>query len=170
MRSSRNSMLKRIVAVIGIAVLCLLGVATSASAHGNDGGHHHRHGHSALQRFTILQTDPDATTQTVIAVGPIHARGTDTVVDDNDDIFTFAGGTLRVHHVAKHTHDSFDPVTCYGTSRETGTYRVTGGTGHYAHAHGHGTYRVDVTFVGCDENAPPEIFMLVVHAHGPLHV
>ena len=34
---------------------------------------------------------------TLAATGPIHARGTDTVVDDNNDVFTFPAGTLAGH-------------------------------------------------------------------------
>jgi hypothetical protein len=118
----------------------------------------------------LLQTDPNADVATVIATGPIHARGTDVVIDDNNDVFKFPAGSVRVHHVTKHSHDNFDPVTCCGTHRETGTYRVGHGTGAYDDARGHGTFSVTVRFVGCDQNAAPEIFMLVVRASGPLRV
>jgi hypothetical protein len=149
-------------------LIAVLGVSTAASAtgegHGSPGKHH------GIEHFLLLQTDPNATGPTVIATGPIHARGTDVVIDDNNDVFKFPAGTVRVHHVAKHSHDTFDPVTCYGTFRESGTYRVGHGTGAYEDARGRGNYSVTVRFVGCDQNAEPEIFMLTIRASGPLHL
>jgi hypothetical protein len=167
MTGSRISVLRRTAAVAAVAGTVLaLTTSTAASASG-DGGHH---SHARTEHFVVLQTDPNASQPTVVARGPIHARGTDTVVDDNHDVFTFPKGSINVVHHATKSSDSFDPTTCYGHFTERGKYRITGGTGAYDDARGHGTYRVEVNAVGCDQNAPPEIFSLVIRASGPLHL
>jgi hypothetical protein len=166
MRGSRISILRPSAAVLA-TVVAVLGVSTAASA---SAAQHSSGKHQGVEHFVLLQTDPNAAGPIAIASGPIHARGTDIVINDNNDVFKFPAGTVRVHHVAKHSHSTFDKVTCYGTQTETGTYRISSGTGAYDDAHGHGTYSVSVHAVGCDQNAPPEIFSLVVRASGPLHI
>jgi hypothetical protein len=167
MTGSRICALRRAAAVV-VGTLALLALSTSASADGS-GGRHHGH-HSVVQHFVLIQTDPEATAPDVVAFGPIHARGTDTVIDDNHDVFTFPAGSISVTHKAKHSSDSFDPVTCYGTFNESGKYWVTGGTGAYDDARGHGKYSVRGNFIGCSQDAPPEVFSLIIRASGPLHL
>ena len=167
MTGSRTSALRR-AAAIAAAAVAVLGLSTSTATAASSHGQHQ--GHSAIQHFVLVQTDPQATAPTVVAWGPIHARGTDTVVDDNHDVFTFPAGSINVRHVAKQSHESFDPVTCYGHFTERGKYWVTSGTGAYAHVRGHGKYSVEGNVIGCDQNAPPESFSLVIKASGPLHL
>jgi hypothetical protein len=130
-----------------------------------------RHGdHDGVQRFLFLSTDPteEGTPGTVIANGPIHARGTDTTISDTEDLLTFPTGTVSITHEATTSADSFDPVTCVFRFNERGTYKITGGTGAYAGASGQGAYQVRALGVGCDQNAPPEIFMLRIVAKGAI--
>jgi hypothetical protein len=156
---------RRVLAVIAVFTLALFGLAPSASA----AGHAAKPQHHGLQHFLGLQSNPAETaTPTIIATGPIHARGTDTVVDDNNDVFTFPAGTLSVFHSPTSQHDSFDPVTCLARHSEKGNYRITGGTGAYAQATGKGHYTVSVIVVGCDQSAPPTVFQLVIDAKGPI--
>lgn len=133
----------------------------------------HRHGHGRhIEHFLVMSTDPSqSATPVVIATGPLHARGTDIVVDGTRDHFKFPRGTLFVrHHVHKKSvRDSFDKVTCYFKHTERGSYRITGGTGAYADAFGHGRYSVRASGVGCDQNAAPEDFFFEIKARGPLH-
>ncbi len=141
-------------------------VVPSAAAGGRHGG-----GHTRVERFLLISTNPDTTNdQPVLGFGPIHAKGTDHVVSDTQDVFVFPAGTLSVTHKPKKTHESSDPVTCLFTFSERGTYRITGGTGAYAGAWGHGNYRVQGTSIGCDQNAAPEVFTLTINAKGPLHL
>ena len=67
----------------------------------------------------------------IIANGPVHARGTDVQVSPSIDRFVFPNGNLKIHHktTAGTSHDSFDPITCYGTHTENGTFTVTNATG-----------------------------------------
>jgi len=151
--------IRRSIAVLGAVTLSILGLAASASAASG----------SRNQHFVALQTSTaQNATAIVIASGPVHARGTDIQVTPNRDKFVFPKGTLTVLHKAGHSTDAFDPATCYGTHTETGTYQITGGTDAYKGAHGHGTYAVKVSFVGCSQTKPPDVFSLEIDAFGPL--
>ena len=101
--------------------------------------------------------------------GPIHARGKDVPVSNSVDRLVFRTGNLRIHHhrIGRGVN-TFDPVTCYGTHREHGAYRVVGGTGAYRGITGEGIYHLQVQFVGCHPNEPPRVFMLVINASGPV--
>jgi len=158
---------RRIAAILGLLALALFGVASTAASAGTERhGHHHTHG---VEHFLGLQTDPsDTATPTIVANGPIHAQGSDTVIDATHDTFVFPDGSVNVTHTPKHTRDFSDPVTCLFREHERGRYRITGGTGAYADASGHGHYTADVTAVGCDQNAPPTVFTLVIRAQGPI--
>jgi hypothetical protein len=128
--------------------------------------------HSHIQHFLLLTNDPsDNASPIVIARGRIHAQGTDIVVSDTKDIFKFKHGSLyATHHVRQSSvRDSFDKATCLFVHTERGTYRVTGGTGRYQGAYGHGHYSVRAMGVGCDQSAPPDYFNVEIRAAGPLH-
>jgi hypothetical protein len=151
--------IRRSIAVIGVVAVGMLGLAASSAA---DTGSRNEH-------FVALQTSTaQNATSTLIATGPVHARGTDVQISNTKDKFVFPKGTLNILHKAGHSKNAFDKVTCYGTFTETGTYKVTGGTGAYKGAHGHGNYTVKASFVGCSQTSPPDVFMLEINAFGPL--
>jgi hypothetical protein len=106
----------------------------------------------------------------VIGNGPIHAHGKDVVVNGHVDRFVFPAGSIRIRHVNGKAHQHFDAVTCYGVFTQSGTYQVTGGTGAYAGAHGHGSFTVRGVQFGCSKTKPPKIFQLTLHASGPLSI
>lgn len=151
--------IRRSIAVFAAFTLGLLVLAPGASA-----------GTTNNEHFILLTSDPsNNSTPIVIATGPIHARGTDQQINPvSKDKFVFPKGTITVPHQTKHSKDTFDRTTCYGTHTETGTYQVTGGTRAYDDAHGHGTYSLTISFVGCDQSAPPLLFQLRIDASGPL--
>jgi hypothetical protein len=159
MRNPRPSLVLLAIVLLGAFLVIPSG---SAGAH---------HGHNGMQRFLFLGTDAtqEGTPETVVANGPIHAKGTDTTISDTQDTLTFPAGTLSLTHKAQKSRDHSDPVTCLFRFTERGTYEITGGTGDYAGATGHGTYTVKAMGVGCDENAPPEVFMIRIFAKGPIH-
>lgn len=123
--------------------------------------------HSGIEHFLVVQTS-DTGSPPIIGKGPIHAAGTDVQVNDSRDRFVFPQGALRIRHHAKASHESFDPKTCLGTFSERGVYTVTGGTGAYSHVTGHGRYKVQGYFIGCDENDPSNVLSVTIRAHGPL--
>ena len=122
------------------------------------------------QKFVLIQSDPQESGGPIAATGPIHARGTDVVIGDFKDRFKFPDGNVIIKHKPKKgsSTDSFDPVTCLFTFTEHGTWKTVKGTGAYADVQGHGTYRVLGQGFGCDENKPPEVFILRIVAKGPL--
>ena len=122
------------------------------------------------QRFVLIQGDAEESGGPIAATGPIHARGKDVVLGTLTDRFEFPDGNLIITHRPKRglTSESFDPVTCLFTFRERGTWRAVRGTGAYTQVQGHGTYRVLGQGVGCDQDKPPEVFVLRIVAQGPL--
>ncbi len=162
MHSLRHAPRQSVVAISIVLLGVFLVVPSSATAGESDG----------VQRFLLLSTDPsqEGTPETVLAFGPIHAKGTDVVLSDTQDTFVFPDGTLAVTHEPKKSSESFDEVTCLFTFWERGSYWITGGTGAYAGASGRGNYTVMGQGVGCDPNAPPEVFTLRIDAKGPIHL
>lgn len=118
----------------------------------------------------LIQSDPQESGGPIAATGPIHARGTDVVIDDTKDRFKFPDGNVIIKHKPQKgsSHESFDPVTCLFTFTERGTWKTIKGTGAYAQVEGNGTYRVLGQGFGCDQNGPPEVFILRIVAKGPL--
>jgi len=98
----------------------------------------------------MTTTDPIGSQQLVYAIGPIVGVPSVKPLSDTRDEWTFPDGTVVMEHLVKHQNDQFDPKSCVGTLDESGTVRVVSGTGAYAHAQGHGTYR----FRGHASSAP----------------
>jgi hypothetical protein len=142
-----------------ISLIGVFFLTTSAQAH--VGGN--------VERILLVSTNPseDAAT-TVLGWGPIHAKGTDRVISDTKDQFVFPRGSIFVTHKPQRSGDSFDPVTCTARFWEHGKYWVTGGTRAYAGAVGQGRYYVRVLGVSCSRSAPPDPFIVQIHAFGPL--
>lgn len=164
-RAHRRRQQSVVVALIVIFLTAFAAVPSASAAN------RHRHGRH-IEHILAVSSDPsNNATPIIIATGPIHAKGTDIVLSNTRDRFKFPNGSLFIrHHVNKKSiKDSNDPVTCTFRHRERGTYRVTGGSGAYANARGHGHYSVRVLGVGCSQNQPPEFFSVVIRAAGPLH-
>ena len=123
------------------------------------------------QRFLLISTDPsEEAGGTVAGFGPIHAKGTDVVINDHRDRFEFPAGNVVIRHqTAKgSTHESHDPKTCYFRFRERGTWTAVSGTRAYAKVDGGGTYRVLGQGFGCNQHQPPKVFSLTIRAWGHL--
>jgi hypothetical protein len=105
---------------------------------------------------------------TVEAIGPLSAVGRDIQTTNTRDHFVFPHGALQVVHHATNDRQHYDSKTCVFSELTTGTYKITGGTGAYTHAHGSGTFTALAVGQGCQKNKPPTSFVLVIEAHGPL--
>ena len=151
------------------AAILLAGALLSAPPTGASGGQTAK---AAVQqqKFVLIQSDPEESGGPIAANGPIHARGTDVVIDDFKDRFKFPDGNVVIKHkpYKDSSKDSFDPVTCLFTFSESGTWKTVQGTGAYADVQGNGTYQFLGQGFGCDENKPPEVFILRIVAKGPL--
>lgn len=148
----------RCLIAVALAIGAVMALATSASAIPAAPG---------TEQIRLLNTSVSGA-PAVVARGPVHASGTDVVVNAHRDRFVFPKGALIVRHHATSRHNTFDKVTCYGRQSESGTFTVLGGTRAYAHASGHGTYTAVAQFVGCSPTKPPRVFMFQVNATGPL--
>jgi hypothetical protein len=162
MTTSRTRALALFAALTGV----MLGVPAS-SATGQSGTTAAAQGH---QRFLLISTDPsEQGGGTVAGFGPIHAKGTDVVINDHRDRFKFPAGNVVIRHRAAKgsTHESHDSKTCYLRFSERGTWTAVSGTGAYAKVDGGGTYRVLGQGFGCGKQ-PPEVFSLTIRARGHL--
>src|SRR3954447_24700714 len=100
---------------------------------------------------TVRGTDHTAR---ISASGPIRGAG----VLTQEYAETDAGPVVRaVWHLPHGTVDAeasedfavdFDPTACRGTAHASGTWTITGGSGAYAGASGHGTFTGSGTIVG----------------------
>jgi hypothetical protein len=150
--------LRHALLVLAVAGMAVIGLAAPASAKAKSGTEH----------FLALSNSSNSKRYTVIGIGPIHARGVDIQLSATKDRFKFPDGALLIKHKPKHNHNSSDPKTCLQTYTESGTYKITSGTGAYKNATGHGKYALTVLAVGCSQSKPPNPFQLQVRASGPL--
>jgi hypothetical protein len=104
----------------------------------------------------------------VLGIGPIHAKGTDKEINGRTDRFVFPRGSVTIRHKRTGQANHFDKRTCYGTFSEHGTWKAVGGTGRYSQVSGGGKYRLHAEFIGCNQNKPPKVFQLQIHAGGHL--
>ena len=151
--------LRNIALATAVSAMTAIGVTSTASAAPMSGTEH----------FLAVTNSPNGTPSVALS-GPITDAGTDQIVNNHRDIFALSGGNLVVLHWATSHSQSTDKKTCTLRYNERGTYRVIRGTGDYAGAVGHGTYRLQVVAQGCDQSKPPTVFLLVIRASGPLHI
>jgi hypothetical protein len=167
-----------ILAVVGLLVGTLLGIPPAGAVRGDDTANNLAATVvQGRQVFLLISTDPsDEGGGPIVAFGPIHANGHDTVLGPRRDRFEFPDGNLIIRHRPVRTPvERFDTVTCYFKFVEVGRWRVTRGTGDYADAAGRGRYRVVGEGTGrknaqgqCSENRPPQEFYVKVRAVGRL--
>ena len=155
----RLSVLALAAMLLGVFLLPISSAAASQSAGSHTTG---------LQRFLVLSTHPSDNTPTVLAFGPIHAKGIDKTINNHKDVFVFPKGKLVIKHHATARHHFRHPTTGLFKERERGHYRIARGTGAYAGARGHGHYHVSVTAIGCGRHHPPGTFVLQIKARGPI--
>ncbi len=141
-----------------VAGLAVIGLAAPAGAQAKSGTEH----------FLALSNSSSSKRLTLIGIGPIHARGVDFQLSATKDRFKFPDGALLIKHNPKHNHNTSDTKTCLQTYTESGTYKITGGTGAYKGATGNGKYALTILAVGCTQSKPPKVFQLQIRASGPL--
>jgi len=151
----------RLLALMLVLIGALLSVPSAVAAGGN---HADKTGRI---HFIGLSNNPKSNSgDPVIAMGVIHARGVDKVVNNHKDRFVFPKGVVVVKHHRTGQGGHFDKKTCYGVFTEHGTWRAVGGTGAYATVSGGGTYKVKGTVVGCKRQ--PDLFQVRIDAIGKL--
>jgi hypothetical protein len=167
-----------ILAVVGILFAVLLGIPSAGAVQGEDAAN--TPGARVVQGrqvFHMINTDPsEEGGGAIVAFGPIHANGHDTVLGPRLDRFVFPDGNLVIRHRPLRTPvERFDAVTCYFKFVEVGRWRVTRGTRAYVDAAGRGRYRAVGEIISrkdaqgqCSENRPPLTFYVKITAIGSL--
>ena len=140
-------------AVLGVAgtaaAAAIVGLALPAGAATLAPQHHAKWG---TEHFQLVSdsTSQTSTSNPVIAYGVFTAAGTDYQNPNNIDTFVFPGGKIYVSHTPApgSGNPTFNASTCMFSYAETGTFKLTGGTGKYRHIAGHGTYALSVIGIG----------------------
>jgi hypothetical protein len=88
------------------------------------------------------------------------------------DIYRLTRGTIDLAGQTKTDDFSFNPTTCVGRDRESGTYALAG-TGQYAGLSGQGTWRHHAVLVapltpGCTPDSPGTVGFVTFTASGPV--
>jgi hypothetical protein len=171
----KPTMRKTIAALAGLTALAATSLAGATSAQA-----------APMRTESIVMTSVslngvDRPTR-VVALGPIHGSGLETQVEQDTEtgaivhsIWHFAHGTVTSDAVENYSLD-FDPTTCTARAIGTGTWTITGGTGAYAGARGHGTFTDRGVLVGArdghgqcqgpDSNVPPRITVSILFGAG----
>ena len=126
--------MKRILAAVALVSAAILGSGGTAGA--------------ATGNQTFIINGGESNTGTLFAVGPVTGVGLDIESETSEtSVFQFDDGSFNVSHPATSDDFTFNPTTCVGRDRFTGTYSLSGGTGAYAGISGSGTYRGWAIFV-----------------------
>jgi hypothetical protein len=123
--------------LVGVAVLGAPSAAMAVS------------GNQTFRTLTV-GTTPANVDRTVIAAGPISGVGTERILSMKElpngatrvrAAWDFPNGTVYVTMIV-HTHFQGEPTppSCRVVATINGTWRITGGTGAYRNASGHGTF------------------------------
>jgi hypothetical protein len=154
-------------AAAAASVLALI-AASSGNASATSGGAA-RTGTEHVQVMTTSPTAPAA----AIASGLFTGAGRAELGSAPVGKFVFPGGTISVVHKPGRTSQHVSVSTCLNSITQTGTYRIRGGTGKYAHISGHGTYRLSLLFIAaragghCAQSKPPTAYQELLELSGP---
>ena len=131
---------------------------------------------SGTEHVQIMSTARASKTASAIAYGVFTAGGTAKLGSGRSGTIAFPGGTIKLSHHARKGTMHFSPKTCLTRISQTGTYKITRGTGKYAGITGHGTYQLSFTFIGarragkCSTAAPPVARQELLRLSGPVHL
>jgi hypothetical protein len=131
---------------------------------------------SGTEHVQIMSTSTTSRSATAIAYGVFTAAGTARLGSGRAGTIAFPGGTIKLSHHARKGTMHFSPKTCLTMISQSGTYKITGGTGRYAATSGHGTYQLSFTFIAartagkCSTAAPPVAQQELLRLSGPVHL
>jgi hypothetical protein len=160
----------RIKQAIAVASLVVAGTAGAAGATAASASAAAR---SGTEHFQLMSTSATSSKASFIATGVFTAGGVD--IQGKTDRIVLPGGGFTISHKRAKGTQHFNPRTCLGVVSETGTYKISNGTGRYAGIRGHGDYRLSVMFVGsknaagkCSQRKPPQAAQVLIRASGPV--
>jgi hypothetical protein len=138
MSSYRRKLITAVSATVAAAALAVTGISAASAASAASGAEH-------MQAITTSTT---SSTASVIAYGVFTEAGRVNLSSSKVSKFVFSNGTITVTHKKTGGSQHFNSKTCLAMISETGTYKMTGGTGSYAGIKGSGTYALSVLFLG----------------------
>jgi hypothetical protein len=138
----RTKLAAGIMAILSLAIIGGVGVATASASAGG----------TQTEHLRIMNTKAAAARLSVIATGAFTAGGyvipaavTDTVV--------FPGGTFKLRHVTHSGTASFNSSTCLLTETLRGSFTIGRGTGKYAGIQGSGKFLTSIVAVTAKDHA-----------------
>jgi hypothetical protein len=129
-----------------------------------------------VEHFTTTQINPANNANShVIATGFFTAGGIDHPLNNNNDVFRFPDGTVKIHHPGAKFKFHENKTTCLVRFTIKGKYTLEDGTGAYANITGHGSYAGGFAGVEprksngkCNNKAAPLGFQGSISGHGPV--
>lgn len=101
---------------------------------------------TGTQSFNGTSHNPNAPVVNVTGAGVVSSHGSvDLGSTSSKATLKMADGDVNINHSKGTTSTSTDTAACTASEVNKGTYTVLGGTGTYAGATGHGTFRVGFT-------------------------
>jgi hypothetical protein len=133
---------KLALAVTAAAVTATAGIAAASAAPTAS------HTASGTEHIQVMSASTGSGPASVIARGVFTAAGQVRLGDAKVVTIRFPGGTVVLSHKQAHGAQHFSPASCLSLVSQSGSYRITRGTGRYAGISGHGTYRLSLEIVG----------------------
>ena len=137
--------MRRVLVVVSVIGVASIGLAMPASASPPQALH---------ETITFDISAGEDAPGDVEATGAINGSGINEATSGRDtgrashstELQTFDDGTITIKDSGPNTGETFDPETCSGTFTQKGQFKVTGGTGAYEGAKGHGHFTVNGEF------------------------
>jgi hypothetical protein len=155
---------RRIFVAVAGAMMLTVGLAGPAAAQANN------------EHIRVVFGTNQPADGTFYGSGPISGTGVVHTLTNNTDLVRIKGkGTfVLAHHFTSHTPEHRIPGTCTFEFSDTGTFRISQGTGQFAGLVGHGTFTDEGTFTlqkkpggGCEQNFGN--FRVVARGAGYIH-
>jgi hypothetical protein len=132
------------------------------------------HAPTGTEYIQVMSASTGPGTASVIARGVFTAAGQVRLGDAKAVTITFPGGTVVLTHKQAHGSQHFSPASCLSLISQSGSYRITRGTGRYAGISGHGTYQLSLEIIGarahgqCSPGRPPLAQQELLRLSGPI--
>jgi len=155
-------------AATAVATAATVGVGAASAAPAAS------HAPTGTEYIQVMSASTGSGPASVIARGVFTAAGQVRLGDAKAVTITFPGGTVVLTHKQAHGSQHFSPASCLSLISQSGSYRITRGTGRYAGISGHGTYQLSLEIIGarahgqCSPGRPPLAQQELLRLSGPI--
>jgi hypothetical protein len=163
--------MRKLLAAAAVTIFAVTSAAGASAASAAPGTHQSGYGTEYVQ---IMSTATTGGSASAIARGVFTAAGRADLGSSRTGTLVFPGGTITVSHQPGRGTSQIDPRTCLNVINQTGSYRITDGTGQYAGIRGYGTYQLSLEFVSarsngqCTSGKPPLVQQELLRLSGPV--